>query len=70
MSCRAGSRRSWWRSCTRQVAAITETGVARPYLLLGPATYVSHEGDRPIAITWHLRDPVPDYLASATVAAL
>ena len=30
-----------------------------PYLFLGPATYVSHEGDRPIAITWRLDTPMP-----------
>ncbi len=30
-----------------------------PYLFLGPATYVSHTGDRPIAITWKLRTPMP-----------
>lgn len=41
-----------------------------PYLFLGPATYVSHAGDRPIAITWHLEDEMPtDFFNSATVAA-
>jgi len=30
-----------------------------PYLFLGPATYVSHTGDRPIAITWKLKTPMP-----------
>jgi len=30
-----------------------ELGTA-PYLFLGPATYVEHNGDRPIAITWKL----------------
>ncbi len=25
-----------------------------PYVFLGPAEYVSHEGDRPMAITWRL----------------
>ena len=30
-----------------------------PYLFLGPARYVSHTGDRPIAITWRLRTPMP-----------
>ena len=33
-----------------------------PYLFLGPASYVSHTGDRPIAITWKLRDPDADRL--------
>jgi hypothetical protein len=41
-----------------------------PYLFLGPATYVSHEGDRPIAITWRLEHPMPtDFYHIATVAA-
>ncbi|MFO0665374.1 MAG: DUF3427 domain-containing protein [Polyangiaceae bacterium] len=29
------------------------------YAFLGPARYVSHAGDRPIAITWELEDPMP-----------
>jgi hypothetical protein len=42
----------------------------RPYLFLGPATYVSHTGDRPIAITWQLKHAMPtDFFANATVAA-
>lgn len=41
-----------------------------PYLFLGPATYVSHEGERPIAITWRLDSPMPaDFFTSAAVAA-
>ncbi len=46
-----------------------EFGTA-PYLFLGPANYVSHQGDRPIAITWQLDHPMPtDFFARATVAA-
>ena len=30
-----------------------------PYLFLGRATHVNHEGDRPIAITWRLETPMP-----------
>lgn len=41
-----------------------------PYLFLGPASYVKHEGERPIAITWQLLTPMPaDFFHSATVAA-
>ncbi len=29
------------------------------YAYLGPVTYVSHAGDRPIAITWRLTHPMP-----------
>jgi superfamily II DNA or RNA helicase/HKD family nuclease len=41
-----------------------------PYLFLGPVHYVSHEGERPIAITWRLDQAMPaEFFASATVAA-
>jgi hypothetical protein len=39
-----------------------------PYLFLGPATYVSHTGDRPIAITWKLRAPMPTDFFNLTSA--
>lgn len=38
-----------------------ELGTA-PYLFLGPATYTTHSGDRPIAITWNLSHPMPTEL--------
>ena len=41
-----------------------------PYLFLGPATYVSHTGDRPIAITWRLGHPMPmDFFNHASAVA-
>ena len=41
-----------------------------PYVLLGPASYVSHVGERPIAITWELQHAMPStFFASATLAA-
>ena len=45
-------------------------GTGAPYLLLGTAQYVSHTGDRPIAITWHLDRPMPTeaFTASTVVA--
>jgi superfamily II DNA or RNA helicase/HKD family nuclease len=39
-----------------------------PYLFLGPATYVSHTGDRPIAVTWKLRNPMPTDFFNLTSA--
>lgn len=39
-----------------------------PYLFLGPATYVDHTGDRPIAITWKLLTPLPTDFFSLTAA--
>jgi superfamily II DNA or RNA helicase/HKD family nuclease len=41
-----------------------------PYVNLGPATYVSHTGDRPIAITWKLRHPMPGDLFASTAMAV
>lgn len=41
-----------------------------PYRFLGLATYVSHTGDRPIAITWKLRTPMPtDFFNHASAVA-
>jgi hypothetical protein len=37
----------------------SERGLAAPYHFLGPADYVSHEGSRPMSVTWHLRHPLP-----------
>jgi hypothetical protein len=34
-------------------------GDGAPYVFLGPADYVSHERERPMAITWRLRRPMP-----------
>lgn len=45
-----------------------EFGTA-PYLFLGPVHYVSHQGERPIAITWRLAHAMPsDFFQAATVA--
>jgi hypothetical protein len=41
-----------------------------PYLFAGPAHYVQHTGDRPIAIVWRLDYTLPsEFFAAATVAA-
>ena len=40
-------------------AKLDAWGSTAPYLLLGPADYVSHVGERPIAITWKLQNPIP-----------
>lgn len=36
-----------------------DLGHAQPYLFLGPAEYVSHAGERPMAITWRLEVEIP-----------
>lgn len=41
-----------------------------PYTYLGPAHYVKHEGERPIAITWRLDEPMPAELFAASSAAV
>jgi Domain of unknown function (DUF3427) len=41
-----------------------------PYVFLGPANYVSHEGDRPMAITWRLRQPMPTEVYQASTVAV
>ena len=42
----------------------------RAFWFLGPATYVSHEGERPMAITWRLDTPLPEDLFGAMAAAV
>lgn len=36
-----------------------DRGETSSYLLLGPAEYVTHEGERPMAITWRLKHRIP-----------
>ncbi len=43
-----------------------DRGVAPPYVCLGLAEYVRHEGERPMAITWRLRRPMPPAFFVAT----
>lgn len=42
----------------------------RAFWLLGPASYVSHEGERPMAITWRLTHPIPGDLFARFAAAV
>lgn len=42
----------------------------RAFWCLGPATYVRHERDRPIAITWRLHHRLPADLYTAFAAAV
>ncbi len=41
-----------------------------PYVFLGPADYVSHEGERPMAITWRLHRPMPTEVQQASAVAV
>lgn len=42
----------------------------RAFWCLGPATYVSHQGERPIAITWRLHNRLPGDLFAEFAAAV
>jgi len=42
----------------------------RAFWCLGPADYVSHRGERPIAITWKLRNDLPGDLYAQFAAAV
>jgi len=42
----------------------------RAFTFLGPATYVRHEGELPMAITWRLMHPLPGDLFAAFAAAI
>ncbi|MFF5708131.1 DUF3427 domain-containing protein [Streptomyces sp. NPDC012756] len=37
----------------------TDIGGPQPWMLLGPAEYVGHEGSNPMGITWDLRHEIP-----------
>ncbi|MEV1050730.1 DUF3427 domain-containing protein [Streptomyces sp. NPDC049887] len=37
----------------------TDIGGPQPWLLLGPADYVTHKGSKPMGITWRLRHQMP-----------
>ena len=42
----------------------------RAFWFLGPATYVSHEGERPMAVTWRLKTPLSGDLFASFAAAV
>ena len=42
----------------------------RAFWFLGPATYVRHEGEQPMAITWRLEYPLPADLYTSFAAAV
>jgi len=42
----------------------------RAFWFLGPATYVKHESECPMAVTWHLQHPLPGDLFASFAAAV
>jgi superfamily II DNA or RNA helicase/HKD family nuclease len=51
-------------------AAKTTALGASPYVFLGPADYVSHEGEKPMAITWRLHQAMPAEVFQASGVAV
>lgn len=47
-----------------------ERSADRSFYFLGPATYVKHESEQPMAITWRLHHPLPGDLFAAFAAAV
>ena len=46
-----------------------ERRITAPYTFLGPAVYVTHQGERPMSITWNLHHPMPAELFEDTKVA-
>ena len=42
----------------------------RAFWFLGPATYLKHEGEQPMSITWRLAHPLPADLYTTFAAAV
>jgi hypothetical protein len=58
------SKQSWVLLFARQTVS------ERAFHFLGPADYVSHVGEAPMAVTWKLRQPMPGDLFQAFAAAV
>ena len=43
------------------------SGISAPYVFLGPCSYVSHSGSKPMSIVWRLKVPVPVRLMRSMV---
>ncbi len=55
----------------RSILLFARTQAAeRAFWFLGPATYVSHQGERPMAVTWKLHTPLPGDLFASFAAAV
>lgn len=55
---------------TSKVLLFVRQTKADPFVFLGPCSYVSHQGERPIAIAWRLEHEIPSaVLREARVAA-
>jgi hypothetical protein len=41
-----------------------------PYIFLGKANYISHQGNKPISIVWRLDKPMPPHILEKALAAI
>lgn len=48
---------------------VNDFGAGAPYVFLGPASYVSHKSERPIAFTWRLHNLLPQSIYISAAAA-
>ncbi|RLQ23620.1 DUF3427 domain-containing protein [Seongchinamella sediminis] len=58
------------RQGTKIMLFARENTEERAFWFLGPANYVSHEGERPMGITWKLDEPLPGDLYALFAAAV
>ncbi|MXY08674.1 MAG: DUF3427 domain-containing protein [Rhodothermaceae bacterium] len=53
-----------------RTAKKTDYGLTMPYQFLGPASYLSHEGEQPMSIIWKMKYPIPaDIVRNMRLAA-
>jgi hypothetical protein len=55
---------------SRVLLCARERAADRAFWFLGPATYVRHVGERPMAVTWRLEHPLPGDLFARFAAAV
>jgi hypothetical protein len=66
-----GIRYQKHRELGRRIYLFARNGVDdRAFWFLGPAAYVSHIGEKPMAVTWKLETPLPGDLYAAFAAAV
>ena len=63
---------AWRRPSKRaRIPSVARLGSdERAFFFLGPARYVSHQGERPMKITWRLRHRLPGDLFASFAAAV
>jgi hypothetical protein len=67
---REHAARGWRMLLFVRQARKDERGETMPYLFLGPVRYVSHEGEKPMAIVWELERAMPaEFFQRVKVAA-